>query len=127
MVRGRYWASWAVVALGLWEVFAAFTLDYGAHIAMMINATTFGLLLVGFSLWQVLTLVEWPSWVTLGLGLWLLVGGAAFEEALPRAVVNEVIVGVLAISFAGLAISYARDVRDCRLGLPTCRLATHTH
>jgi hypothetical protein len=127
MVRGRYWASWAVVALGLWEAFAAFTLGYGTHIAMIINATTMGLLLVGFSLWQVLTLVEWPSWVTLGLGLWLLLSGAVFEEALPRAVANETVVGVLAVSFASLAITYARDVRDCRLGLPSCRLAAHKH
>lgn len=127
MIRGRYWASWAVVVIGLWETFAAFTLDYGTHIAMMINTTAMGLLLVGFALWQVLTLTEWPSWVTLALAVWLLFSGAGFEEALPRAVVNEVIVGVLAISFASLAITYARDVRACRLELPTCRLALRSH
>ena len=60
-------------------------------------------------------------------GLWLLLSCVAFEEALQRAVANETMVGVLAVFFAGLAISYARDVRDCRLGLPTCGPATHTH
>ena len=60
-------------------------------------------------------------------GLWLLLSCVAFEEALQRAVANETMVGVLAVFFAGLAISYARDVRDGRLGLPPCRPATHTH
>ena len=106
---GNYWASWVLVALGLWELAAApFVLKYGPHFVMTANAVGFGTLIFIFGYWTVATDHPWTSRVCIGFGLWLIVAAVVFERALPRALANDVVVGALTVVVAYFGARHGR-------------------
>ncbi len=108
MKPGNYWVAWVVFALGVWELFAPFIWKYGSHFTMTANACGFGVLIMMFGFWVVATDHEWASWVCVGLGAWLVVSGLALEHSLTKALVNDVVVGVLTIGAGYLAARHGK-------------------
>jgi VIT1/CCC1 family predicted Fe2+/Mn2+ transporter len=105
---GSYWAAWITLVLAVWELFAAFIWKYGNHFVMTGNAAFVGALILMFAFWSVATGYEWSSWVTLALGAWLVASGLVFERSLTKAMLNDVVVGVLLMVFSYIAARYAR-------------------
>ena len=108
MKPGNYWAAWAVFALGVWEVFAPFIWKYGPHFTMTANSAATGALIMMFGFWVVATDEAWASWVTVGIGVWLVVSGLALEHTLTKALLDSVVVGLLTVGFGYLAARHGR-------------------
>lgn len=110
MEPGNFWGSWIVAALGIWDVFAFGVLNYDSHFAIAANEGGIGAAIFMFAFWTIATDHEWSSWVNVGLGAWLVVSGLAFEHVVAKAMVNDVIVGVLVMLFSYISARHARAV-----------------
>jgi hypothetical protein len=108
MEPGNFWGSWVVAALGIWDVFAFGALNYDSHFAIAANEGVIGGLIFMFAFWTIATDHEWSSWASLGLGAWLVLSGAAFEHTVTKAMVNDIIVGVLVMAFSYISARHAR-------------------
>ncbi len=108
MEPGNFWGSWVVAALGLWEVFSFSALGYASHFTIAANAGVVGGIIFMFAFWTIATDHEWSSWVNVGIGAWLVASGLIFEHTVTKAMINDVVVGVLVMVFAYIGARHAR-------------------
>ena len=108
MEPGNFWGSWVVAALGLWDLFAFETLKYSSHVTIAANEGVIGALIFMFAFWTIATDHEWSSWASAGLGAWLVVSGIVFEHTVTKAMVNDIVLGLLVIAFSYISARHAR-------------------
>jgi hypothetical protein len=107
----RRWQDWVSFALGLWLAVSPWLAGYAGHDAATANAAVAGLALAlaahfGFSIDHLST-----EWLTLGIGLWLLVAPFALGfEAHHAAAINAVAVGALIAALSASALKLDRDI-----------------
>ena len=110
MEPGNFWGSWVVAALGIWNLFAFSVLKYSSHISIAANQAVIGALIFMFAFWTIATDHEWSSWASAGLGVWLVASAAVFEHIVTKAMVNDIVVGLLVIAFSYISARHARAV-----------------
>ncbi len=108
MEPGNFWGSWVVAVLGLWDIFAFEALKYSSHFTIAANEGVVGALIFMFAFWTIATDHEWSSWASAGLGAWLVLSGAIFENAVTKAMLNDIILGVLVMVFSYISARHAR-------------------
>ncbi len=96
--------GWTLVILGVWEALAPMVLGFGMG-KVLAQAIVVGALWAVFGLWMTLyayrDTVAWLGWLSVLVGLWLVIAPAAMGYAsVPAAMWNDVVIG-----FVGMAVS----------------------
>ncbi len=100
--------SWVVVAVGIWEVIAAFVLNISAAPVSFWNSIIVGILLIVLGGWATMAVnpraARTLNWINAVLGLWLIVSPFVLgATALAGPLWSEVIGGILAVVFSAWA------------------------
>jgi hypothetical protein len=111
----KRWQDWVMLVLGIWLFLSPFILGYpdlGA--AMSVNSYIFGAIVTALAIAALARPRMWEEWVTLVLGLWLIISPFALGfRADTVATTNHIIVGLL----------IALDAISVLIDFPTQKLA----
>lgn len=97
-----------IALAGVWEVIATFVLGYAVSTAALWNAIIVGVALivlgVGAALANQATTDKTLDWVTVGVGIWLIIAPFLLGyTTVPMAFANDIIVGLIVVALAGSA------------------------
>ena len=114
------WSSAVNVVAGLWLVISPWAFDYSAATAMVVNAVVTGAAIAVLALVRVAVAprLEALSWLNLVLGAWLV--ASPFVLGQPQVAdgrtltLNNVLVGWLVLSYAGVSIALTAHSRRAR-------------
>jgi hypothetical protein len=106
MFKTLKWEDWAGAATGIWLLLSPWVLGYSENFAAAANAVLFGIVLASAELMHLGRHEDAEEWIDLIAGLWLVASPAVlgFGTVAP-ALINTVVVGLLAILFAAWALS----------------------
>jgi hypothetical protein len=106
MFKTLKWEDWAGAATGIWLLLSPWVLGYSENFAATANAALFGIVLASAELMHLGRHEDAEEWIDLIAGLWLVASPAVlgFGTVAP-ALINTVVVGLLAILFAAWALS----------------------
>jgi hypothetical protein len=116
-MRIRSWSSYLGVLAGAWLIGAPFALGYQGT-AALVNDIVLGAAILGLSVWATFTCRTLPSWITVALGVWLII--APFVVGYDRmgeivgAKANDVALGVVvgAIALATIRGKRSQMIED---------------
>jgi hypothetical protein len=98
------WASWTNFVFGIWLIIAPWVLGYGAFSGKAAaEDVILGIAVLCVAIWSVAVRPGNTSaaWVNVALGIWVIIAPWVLQySAAPRAVGNDVILGILIVIFA---------------------------
>jgi SPW repeat len=98
--------SWINFILGLWLIFAGFTMGRGVR-PVMTEEIIFGIIIAALSLGALRTGNAGLSWLAALAGLWTLIAPAVINyTAVPRARSNDMAVGVIVLILGAVNALY---------------------
>ncbi|RMD89449.1 MAG: hypothetical protein D6811_12230 [Alphaproteobacteria bacterium] len=100
------WQDGATFILGLWLIVSPWIVGFADVTAAFWNAIVLGIAIAAFSLVAFAWYREWEDWIDGALGLWLVISPWAlgFAAASYAAMVNAVVVGVIAMVLVGWSL-----------------------
>ncbi len=102
------WPSWIDIALGVWLIVAPFALGYSGETAPLWNDIIFGIVVGVLALIAGLTVMSWPSLLSILAGIWLIIAPFALSYDSDDAMTNDIVVGIVVIVFAALSVFLKR-------------------
>lgn len=105
------WQDGVTFILGLWLIVSPWILGFTATVAAFWNAIVLGIAIAAFSLAAFVWYREWEEWIDGALGLWLVISPwvLGFAAAAYAAMVNFVVVGLIAMGMAAWSLYEHRD------------------
>jgi hypothetical protein len=110
-MKKQHWQDWVNLFLGIWVLVSPWAIGRDAGSALASNACIVGVAVTAVALGALIAFRLWEEWVTLVLGLWLLVSpwflGFTVVSALAW---NTVVIGIIVTVCAAWALTNAQDV-----------------
>ena len=106
----KHWQDWCIWLLGIWLCLSPWILTFGLDPTATQATVISGLLIIVAEVVTLSAFRAWEEWISVALGIWLIISPWAMGIGVSVARVNLVVVGLLVIALAIYEFGSARSI-----------------